>query len=273
MIDGIIPWLEQQMERKAAILRLHHVSDKAVIEEWELDGQKDAAELAQCVLENTNRETNVFGRAQKYQLVVIVDKQIRARFSFHSEVAEDGDALQLDMTTQSDVAVALLQQSHRHIEGLTRSLVAVSLGNTKAHLSEISRLAHRNDENERRLDAMRDAHERSLDTQFERDIRRKKFDADERRLDDGISTFRGLLPFVVNSIAKKQVVPTGSTSVLHEAMRPVMETVTTEQIEKLQQVLTPAQMIGLMEVWRLVTADSKGKTADEKAHEGNPKTR
>lgn len=270
MIDGLIAWLESQTKREQAVLRMYRSGERTVVEEWELKGQ-DLADLAARIWTNAEREADVWGRDQKFQLVVIIDRLPRASYTLYLDVVVESKALQLDSSEQSSIAVALLQQSHQHIEVLTRSLVSMSLGNTKAQLAEISRLAHRVEERERRIDAMRDAHERSLDTEFERDLRRKKFDADERRFDEGLSTVRTLFPFVVNSIAKKQLVPTGDNSVLREAMRPVMDSLTPDQVDKLQQVFTPAQMVGLMEVWRLVSASPKGK-ADESS-ESNPKTR
>jgi hypothetical protein len=81
------------------------------------------------------------------------------------------------------------------------------------------------------------------------------FNANEKRLDDATTTVRTLLPFIVNAAAKRQMVPTGDSSVLAAALRPAMENLTTEQLEKLQEILTPPQVVALLEVWQLLCAE------------------
>ena len=136
-----------------------------------------------------------------------------------------------------------------------RAVINISVGNTKSLVAEINRLHQRNEESERRIESMRETHERSLDTNFEREQKRLQFNANEKRIDDATTTIRTLLPFIVNAAAKRQMVPTGDTSVLAEALRPAMDTMTTEQLEKLKGILTPAQLVSLLEVWQLICAE------------------
>ena len=107
-----------------------------------------------------------------------------------------------------------------------RAVINISVGNTKSLVAEIDRLHRRNEESERRIESMRETHERSLDTNFERDQKRLKSAADEKRLDEGMASIRTLLPFMVNAMAKRQMVPTGDSSVIAEALRPTMESLT-----------------------------------------------
>jgi hypothetical protein len=90
------------------------------------------------------------------------------------------------------------------------------------------------------------------------------FNANEKRIDDATTTVRTLLPFVVNAAAKRQMVPTGDSSVLAEGLQPAMDSMTTEQLEKLKEILTPAQLVSLLEVWQLVCAEKpKDKPKDK----------
>ncbi len=111
---------------------------------------------------------------------------------------------------------------------------------------------------------MRETHERSLDTNFDREQKRLNFNANEKRIDDATTTVRTLLPFMVNAFAKRQMVPTGDSSVLKEALRPATETMTTEQLEKLQGILTPPQVVALLEVWQLVCAEKPNDKPKDK---------
>jgi hypothetical protein len=55
-----------------------------------------------------------------------------------------------------------------------------------------------------------------------------------------ILTGRALLPFVINALAKKELVPGAPKS--DEAIRFVLSTITPEQLEKMQSALTPMQI-------------------------------
>ena len=136
-----------------------------------------------------------------------------------------------------------------------RAVINISVGNTKSLVAEIDRLHRRYEESERRNEAMRETHERSLDTNFDREQKRLQFNANEKRIDDATTTVRTLLPFIVNAAAKRQMVPTGDSSTLAEVMRPAMESLTPEQFDKLQAILTPTQVVAFFEGWRAICGE------------------
>ena len=138
-----------------------------------------------------------------------------------------------------------------------RTLVQVITAGEGSKLREIDRLDRRNDSLEQRLEATREEIERSKDKNHERALAKAKFDGDERRLDQVISTGRTMVPFMVNSIAKKALLPTGETSVLMEALKPIMESLTEEQYGKLQEILDPNQLVGLAELYKLTKGEEK----------------
>ena len=258
MIDKVIPWLEDQMKRgNCEAVRLEqldeHRSTAQPVNEWSLKDDADIPQLATSIDEAVFGDANIYG-GSKYQLLAIANGQVRARLGIQAKVPEK--ALQRGSGGQrGDESAALLEQTYRHNEALMRAVINISVGNTKSLVAEIDRIHRRHEESERRVEAMRETHERSLDTNFEREQKRLKFVADEKRLDEGMATLRTLFPFIVNSVAKRQMVPTGDSSVLAEAMRPVMESLTTEQFDKLREVLNPAQLVALLEVWRVICAE------------------
>lgn len=258
MIDKVLPWLEDQMKRgNFEAVRLEQLNDDRntaqPVNEWALKEDEDIPQLAANIDDAVFGDANVYGTS-KYQLVAISNGKVRARIGIQAKVPEK--SIQRSSIRQyADESAALLEQTYRHNEALMRAVINISVGNTKSLVAEIDRLHRRNEECERRIESMRETHERSLDTNFDREQKRLNFNANEKRLDDATTTVRTLLPFIVNAAAKRQVVPTGDSSVLKEALRPAMESMTTDQLEKLQGILTPPQLVALLEVWQLLCAE------------------
>lgn len=260
MIDKVLPWLEDQMKRgNCEAVRLEQLDEDRntaqPVNEWALKEGEDIPQLAANIDDAVFGDANVYG-GNKYQLVAISNGKVRARMGIQSKVPER--SIQRGSGRQyqyGDESAALLEQTYRHNEALMRAVINISVGNTKSLVAEIDRLHRRNEESERRIESMRETHERSLDTNFDREQKRLNFHANEKRIDDATTTVRTLLPFIVNAAAKRQMVPTGDSSILAEALRPAMETMTSEQLEKLQGILTPPQVVALLEVWQLLCAE------------------
>jgi hypothetical protein len=268
MIDKVLPWLEDQKKRgNCAAIRLEQIDDDRntaqPVNEWALKEDEDIPQLAANIDDAVFGDANVYG-GNKYQLVAIANDKVRARLGIQAKVPERSMQRGTGRQYQyGDESSALLEQTYRHNEALMRAVISISVGNTKSLLSEIDRLHRRNEESDRRIESMRETVERSLDTNFEREQKRLHFNANEKRLDDATTTVRTLFPFILNAVAKRQMVPTGDSSVLKEALRPAMETLTSEQLEKLQGILTPPQVVALLEVWQLLCAE-KDKDKDKK---------
>lgn len=269
MIDKVLPWLEDQMKRgNCEAVRLEQLDDDRntaqPVNEWALKEGEDVPQLAANIDDAVFGDANVYG-GNKYQLVVIANGKVRARLGIQAKVPEKaiqrGSGGQYRDGQYRDESAALLEQTYRHNEALMRAVINISVGNTKSLVAEIDRLHRRYEESERRVESMRETHERSLDNNSEREQKRLKFQADEKRLDEATSTLRTLLPFIINAAAKRQMVPTGDSSVLAEAMRPAMESLTQEQVAKLQEILTPQQLVSMLEVWKFLCAE---KPTDKK---------
>jgi hypothetical protein len=266
MGESIIRWLTDQMQKVEqggkVIFRLRYVerARTATIDTWTMMNPFDASALAHEIMDKAELDSRFMavGGGKKYELQAIRNGENVARYPIeihHGENEEDFDKLAVANGTVNEATVALLQQSHSHVEVLVRALVSIAMGNEKHRLVELERMARRNLLLEERVDGARETVERAQDKQFERDMSRKKYDDEQRRLNEAFATGRTLLPFAINAVAKKNLVPTGDNSVLKEALRPVFSEITTDQLEKLQSIFSPTQVVGLLEVWKLLEAE------------------
>lgn len=261
----IVGWIEGQLNKlsdEATIrLALRHVggAKAIVVNRWTATRASSPTELAVEIAQAAQVDAHFMGGGVKrYELIAIVDGEHVGRYGLRVEdVEQDEEESPNGRFQLTDAAVALVKQSHDHVNGLIRALVTLSLGAEKSRLAELGRLADRIEATETKLDKARETVEQAQDKQFERELKRELTKNQERRLDEAFATGRIMLPFAVNAIAKKNLVPTGDNSVLKEALKPVMSEMTSGQMAKIQEVLTPAQMVGLLEVWKLLQDDGK----------------
>lgn len=266
MADSIIRWLTDQMQKAGENgkitfrLRYAERGRSTTIDTWTVVNPLDVSALAHDITDRADMDSRfmALGSVKKYELQAIRDGESVARYPIAIHQGENEDDLENVGTgsgTINDAAVALLQQSHNHVESLVRALVQISMGNEKFRLLELERSARRSQALEERLDGARETLERAQDKLFDRDMQRRKYDDEQKRINEAFATGRTLLPFAINAMAKKNLVPTGNNSVLREALRPVFSELTNDQLEKLQSIFTPSQVVGLLEVWKLLEAD------------------
>ncbi len=284
MGESIIRWLNDQMKKieegGKITFRLRHPesSRMVVIDTWTLTNPFDASVLANEIMERADLDSRYMsvGTTKKYELQAMRNGEQVGRYPIMIHQGENEEDIDRSDNggTINDATVALLQQSHSHVEALVRALVSLAMGNEKHRLVELERQVKRTLLLEDRLDAARETTERAQDKQFERDMQRKKYDDEQRRLNEAFATGRTLLPFAVNAVAKKNLVPTGNNSVLKEALRPVFSEITPDQLEKMQGILTPTQVVGLLEVWKLLDADGVKSSNSEDGKNGkhNPQS-
>ncbi len=264
MADSIVKWLNDEMqkveggEKITFRLRYSERGRSVTINQWTMANPFDASALGHTVMDAAELDSRYMavGGTKRYELQAIRNGESVARYPVTIHQGENEDDLEkYGSGTINDAAVGLLQQSQSHVEALIRALVQIAMGNEKFRLMELERSARRCQALEERLDGVRDTAERANDKQFERDMARKKYEDEQKLLGDAVATGRTLLPFAINALAKKNMVPTGNNSVLREALRPVFSEITTDQLEKLQSIFTPTQVVGLLEVWKLLDAD------------------
>jgi hypothetical protein len=197
------------------------------------------------------------GGKKQYEVVAVVDGDSVGRFGLRIEETDEGGDERTASNSHSlnDAAVDLVKQSQNHVEGLLRAVVGLVVGTEKTRMAEMERLAQRNDALEAKFDLMRSTIEQAQDKQFDREMKREEFKSQERRLDQLFATGRTVLPFAVNALAKKNLLPTGDNSLLKEALKPMMSELTEGQLDALRKILTPAQQVSLLEVWTLLNEE------------------
>lgn len=267
-------WLEshiKELEEKSKlrfILRHVNGTKKDVVKRWKATPETNTNELSIQISEAIKLDSVNFGGAlQNYELVAHVDNEQAGLFRIRAqdaEIEEDFDGGNgIGRSSLNECAVDLVKQAQGHVDSLIRAIATLVVGTERGRVAELERVTNRSIQLENKVDEMRAEFEKAKDNDLERQLKRDKFEKDQRRMDEAFATARVLLPFLVNAFAKKQLVPTGDNSVLKEALRPVMTEMTMDQISRLQEVLTPAQMVSLLELWRLLSSDGNGKSSEE----------
>jgi hypothetical protein len=276
---SITSWLESHVnelgENQKMRIALTYVSGakKAMVKRWRATPATNTNELAIEISETAKIDAMsagaIGGGIHKYEVVAYIDEESVGLYRLRIQDMESEDGLDEGSVGRSSLtqcAVDLVKQSQNHAEGLMRALATLVVGTEQSRVAEIERVTNRSIRLENKVDEMRAEFEKSKDNNLERLLKREKFEKDQRRMDEAFATARVLLPFLLNAFAKKQLVPTGDNSVLKEALRPIMTELTMDQISKLQEVLTPAQTVGLLELWRMLNSDGKS------GEEGNGKS-
>lgn len=268
-VDSHIKELDEKSKLRF-VLRHVNGSKKELVKRWHATTETNTSELSMAITEAARVDQfNIGGGEQRYDLVAYVDDEQVGLFRLRahdSEVEESSDSSYSGYNSYgrnqlNECAVDLVKQAQGHVDSLVRAIGTLVIGTERGRVAEIDRVTDRSIKLESKIDEMRAEFEKAKDNDLERTLKRDKFEKDQRRLDEVFATARVLLPFLLNAFAKKQLVPTGDNSVLKEALRPVMTEMTMDQISKLQEILSPAQMVSLLELWRLLS--SEGKSGEE----------
>lgn len=270
----ITEWLETQAEKhEGGVVKLFYLTElrqghySAQLDEWPLS-KSTVREVAQAAWKVAQDDFEIFDGAPRYELLLFVDKggkaEQKARHGFNADPKKkESDQL----SPMGDATVSFMRQVFSHNEVLVKTLVQVVTAGEASKLREIERLTQRSDGLERRLQAMHDEIEKSKDKNHDRALEKAKFEGDERRLDELLTTGRTLAPFMVNAIAKQNLLPTGDSSLLLETMKPVMDSLTPDQFSQLQAIFTPAQLVAFNEVYKLAKGEEKNAKRRDKKDE------
>ncbi|HRI65773.1 MAG TPA: hypothetical protein PK156_16115 [Polyangium sp.] len=260
--NEIAEWITNQVEKfNNGVIKLRYITTKKKeqLDEWPLD-IRTARAVARQAWNRAGNDATMFNENPSYELVIAVKQdgkvKIKARYGFQveSSAVEDTRAI------MGQATVGFMQQVFTHNEVLMRTLVQVVTAGEVTKLRELERLDQRNNSLEQRLDATREEVERSKDKNHERALAKAKQEGEEKRFNEIVTTGRTMLPFLVNSIVKKNLLPTEGSSPLLAALNPIMESLTPEQFTKMHEILTPAQQVGLSELYKM----AKGEEEDAK---------
>lgn len=195
------------------------------------------------------------GGTQSYVVLPFYENMVGkpgGRFTIREAATSIDDPDELD--SEPPTKTGIISQMMRHTEAATRmSLMAsgqiiTTLKNTNARQAEmIEKLVAEKMAN---LETM----ERLKSEELERRLviqREERSEAMRAAVLDKVSV---LLPLVVNKLTGKQAVPTGGLSQTEAMVKGLVETIDMDQVEKLQTVLKPEQLVLLMEIFQNVSA-------------------
>lgn len=272
VVSWVEPYIKALDDKSKLRFTLRHIngSKKENVKLWNITRDTIANDLAIEISEAARVDVITSGTGeQRYEVIAFVNGENVGRFGMRvvDPDNEDGsNGINNGRNSLTECAVDLVRQAQGHTDSLVRALGTLIIGTERGRVAEIERMTDRNILLENKIDAMRSEFEKAKDNDLERQLKKDKFEKDQRRLDEVFATARVMLPFVVNSFAKKQLVPTGDNSVLREALRPVMTEMTMDQISKLQEILSPPQMVALLELWRILNDGKSGEEGNGKSN-------
>ncbi len=164
-----------------------------------------------------------------------------------------------DAESEPPTKTGIMSQMMRHNEAAIRmSLMAsghvmTTLKNTVSRQAEtIEKLINEKMEG---LTTM----ERLRSEEVERRIMLQKAESDEKMRGEVFDKLAMLLPIAVNRISGKNLLPEKKTGT-ETVIQGLIDSITPEQLEKLQGVLSPAQLIALMEIFQSLHPETKKET-------------
>lgn len=173
--------------------------------------------------------------------------KVVGRFVLRIEAAEDDESVESEPATSS----GLLAQLMRHNEALQRTTVA-AVGNIVAMQSRIiGRLSEQNENLQSKQMEVMETLEGLRSQQHERDMQSRVAEHKQKMVEEVAGTVKMLMPAIVNKFnpTGKKLLPEKASPV-EVQIASVLETLTPAQMEEMQKVLTPQQIIGLMSVYQ-----------------------
>ena len=212
--------------------------------------ENQIAELIENIIECATGDANGIGGNQKYVLHAYFSdgEGEEARFPFRIAAEDDendaGDAFDSEPPTKAGIVAQLM----RHNEATMRTSHLALTGTMNALARDNEQLRQENEKLRAERRDMLETYEGLLTQQHERALATKEH---EYRVEQKREMFSKLMligPAIVNRIAGKKLLPEKTTP---EAMaiKSLMDSFTQEQMQQLQGVLTPDQLISIMNLY------------------------
>lgn len=172
-----------------------------------------------------------------------------SRFTIRESAGDgiDSDDVESEPPTKSGV----LTQMMRHTEAATRMSLMSSTQIMTILRNTVSRQAETIEKLVAEKMATIDLMERMRSEELERRLLVENTEREAKNKAELMDKIGMLVPVVINRLAGKSVVP-GGTSPMEGLIKGLIESMQPDQIEKLQGVLTPTQMVSLMEIFQAV---------------------
>lgn len=162
-----------------------------------------------------------------------------------------------DAESEPPTKTGIISQMMRHTEAATRvALMATgqimsTLKSTNARQAEtIEKLVQERMANFETMEKLRSE-------EVERRILLQKAESDEKMKGELFDKLSTLLPIAVNRISGQKLLPEKRTA-MESMIQGLIESITPDQLEGLQGVLKPTQLVSLMEIFQALQPETKG---------------
>lgn len=220
------------------------VPKKAIDDQW-------FEELANDIEIRVTDDAEGLGGMQTYCVHSLYEKRPDkpgSRFTIRETSADENLE---DAESEPPTKTGIITQMMRHTEAATRvALMATgqimsALKNTNARQAEmIEKLVGEKMSNLETMEKLRSE-------EMERKIILQRAESDERRKSEIFEKLTMLLPVAVNRISGKNLLPEKASGT-ELVIKGLIESITPEQLEKLQTVLRPEQLVTLLEIFQSI---------------------
>lgn len=229
------------------------------------DGDKRETFIEQLingVEEAAHDDAESLGGHQRYLLLAYfkgADKPL-GRCGFRMEAGDDEDEGDEELASEPANAKGLVAQTMRHQEATMRTSIM-------GHNHMMSMMQRTIDSQQDTINALLKEKfdsikliEEMLSLKQERDLEARKALHAEEMKEAGFKKLMLLGPSLVNRVVGKKVLPEETTP-MQETLKAFAESLTMEQMEKLQGVLTSEQVIAMVNILQTVTPEDKKKAS------------
>lgn len=243
-------WFEQvRAKHKGRSLSLslwNHADDGrgSQIDAWDVPDQLDVTPIWNDVQKVAQKDAELLRGTQTYAIMVSVGAACIARRLFQLEGGRI-ERLAGRGTPEDSVVPALL----RHLENKERVMIRLVEGCIGGLAKENERLLLRNEKLEMRDQERAEGYERLLSKQQERDLATTRQKAELQLKQEIANDMRMLAPHIANKLIGHKALPEGPLSPDMMSLRAFLESITPEQMAKLQDTLNPAQGATVMEFY------------------------
>lgn len=211
--------------------------------------ERELVELAEQIDSHAQEDANGMGALQRYVLLAYFkeDESSHGRFVFRKSAEkddEDGDSFDSEPPTKQ----GLVAQQMRHNEIIMRNS-NFTMGQMLSMLKEQNRELQ--DENRTLRQERREqieTYEKLLSLQHERELETKRHEFMLKAKEQMFEKIALLAPAIVNRMMGKKVLPEKTTPE-SMALKALMDTITPEQMQKMNEVFTPDQLISILNLY------------------------
>jgi hypothetical protein len=224
----------------------HHEDGRGdQLDSWNVPDQFDVESIWPSIQDVARNYAELLRGSQTFAVVVTANESRVSRRGFTLE----GGAIAAQKVAAANSEGAVVGELLRHLENKER-IQAKLLDSILGGLTgEIERLGKRNTHLEMRDIERAEGYERLLSKQHERELATKKHLHNTQMTNELVNGVRMVIPTIANKIAGEKVLPQGPLTPTEQALQALLESITPEQMTKIQGALRPEQAMTVMETY------------------------